>query len=266
MFWSISLLALAPAVLACPDHTRSSRSLVSRATGAKDWNYTDPSSWGSIKPEYAICSSGTMQSPIDLPANNFSNTHAPTFKYSATVAGELTNWGYGPSFALNETNGKDYSGNPSFTADGTTYYLIAWHTHTPSEHEISGTSYPAELHLVHGTSSGTVAGVIGIPLTASSISSPFFEQFLGSVPSTTSESHVELDEVYMGLALCEAGNLESYWTYKGSLTTPACTEGLRWWVSGTPMGLSKRQMSKLKGVSGFSSRGVQKIIAQALSV
>ncbi|KAF8849312.1 carbonic anhydrase [Acephala macrosclerotiorum] len=161
--------------------------------------------------------------------------------------------------ALNRTNGKDYSENPSFTADGTAYYLISWvcppsspvwttltnSTHTPSEHKISGTSYPAELHLVHGTSSGTAAGVIGIPLTISSTSSAFFEQFLSSIPSTTSDSHAELDEVDMSLVLSGVGDLESYWTYKGSLTTPACTEGLRY---------------------GFSSKGVQKINAHALSV
>jgi carbonic anhydrase len=70
----------------------------------------------------------------------------------------------------------------------------------------------------------------------------------------------------MGLALSECGGLSSYWTYKGSLTTPPCSEGLRWWVSGGVMGVSAAQMGELEKVSGFSSRGVQGIQAQSLDV
>lgn len=73
-----------------------------------------------------VCASGTMQSPIDLKSGAFSTVQAPTFKYATAAAGALTNWGYGPSMTLNSTNGKDSSSNPSFTANGTSYYLLGF--------------------------------------------------------------------------------------------------------------------------------------------
>ncbi|CAL3967839.1 unnamed protein product, partial [Diplocarpon coronariae] len=42
------------------------------------------------------------------------------------IAGYLSNWGFGPSFAVDNVNGRDASGNPSFTANGVTYYLIGF--------------------------------------------------------------------------------------------------------------------------------------------
>jgi hypothetical protein len=67
-----------------------------------------------------------MQSPINLASGSFSSTHAPAFSYTKAVTGQLSNWGYGPSFALDNVNGKDVTGNPSFTADGTKYFLSSW--------------------------------------------------------------------------------------------------------------------------------------------
>jgi carbonic anhydrase len=70
----------------------------------------------------------------------------------------------------------------------------------------------------------------------------------------------------MAKLLSEGGNLKNYWTYKGSLTTPACSEGLRWWVSGKIMTVTQAQMNSLLNVSDFSSRGQQKINAHAVGV
>lgn len=67
-------------------------------------------------------------------------------------------------------------------------------------------------------------------------------------------------------ALSEGGDLKSYWTYKGSLTTPVCSEGLRWWVSGKTMTVSQAQMDGILAASDFSARGVQKIKSHNVGV
>lgn len=68
----------------------------------------------------------------------------------------------------------------------------------------------------------------------------------------------------MSLAVKEGGNFKSYWTYRGSLTTPPCTEGKRWWVSGKSLTISQEQMDELMLISDESAREVQRIQAHAV--
>ena len=70
----------------------------------------------------------------------------------------------------------------------------------------------------------------------------------------------------MPLALKEVGNLKNFWTYKGSLTTPPCSEGLRWWVAGKVLEVSDAQMQALLGVSTYSARVEQMVWNHAIGV
>ncbi|KAK0108079.1 hypothetical protein ONS95_002900 [Cadophora gregata] len=254
MFRTFVTLAALSRVLACPEHAPASSALSRRAdehSAEATWTYADQAAWAIENP---ICASGTMQSPINL-SGDFSTVHVPTFNYKNLAAGTLSNWGYGPSYALNGTDGA-----PTFTDNGTTYYLIGFHTHTPSDHTINGKSAPAELHLVHGDASGAAKGVVGFPL-AIGAESKFFAQILGpsGAPNTTSTIQIPNQELDVSKALTDSGNMKNFWTYKGSLTTPACTEGKRWWVSGQSLTVSKEQMAELMLISETSARDVQTI-------
>ncbi|KAI6716044.1 hypothetical protein PZA11_003964 [Diplocarpon coronariae] len=259
MFRTFVTLAALSGVLACPDHSPASR--LSERAAALPWNFDDQAAWAKL---YPICSSGTKQSPIDLPAGNFSKVQVPTFSYATEIAGYLSNWGFGPSFAVDNVNGRDASGNPSFTANGVTYYLIGFHTHTPSEHTIDGKPVTAEIHLVHGDASGAPQGVVGFPITVGA-ESEFFE-ILPEAPATTSADRIHVDELEMSELLAEGNNLKEYWSYDGSLTTPTCAEGKRWWVSGKSITISQQQLDQLLRVSAPSARKTQQIINQGLNV
>ncbi|KAH7350578.1 alpha carbonic anhydrase [Rhexocercosporidium sp. MPI-PUGE-AT-0058] len=254
----VSLVALG-SVLGCPEHTpeaalrkRADENADEHPLGAT-WSFANQAAWSTIN---SICSTGTMQSPINL-SGAFSKVYAPTFKYSVPALGALSNWGYGPSYTLNGT-----SGAPTFTTSGTEYFLLGFHTHTPSDHTINNKSAPAELHLVHGDATGAPKGVLGFPLSVGA-KSAFFAQILGpeGAPNTTSKLLLDNHQMDMSLAVKEGGNFKSYWTYKGSLTTPPCTEGKRWWVSGKSLTVSQAQMDELMSISEDSARAVQKIQA-----
>ncbi|KAI9048451.1 hypothetical protein LZ554_007287 [Drepanopeziza brunnea f. sp. 'monogermtubi'] len=262
-----AIVALASNVLACPEHTPKSalnkRLLAGDGKNASDWTWANTGAWPAISP---ICGNGTMQSPIDLDPGNFSQVKVPTFSYTMDkVCGSLANSGYGPAFNL-EMEGDDMDEHPSFTADGVTYYLLGWHTHTPSEHTFGGKAVEAELHLVHGDKGGNAIGVVGFPLTVGE-ESTFMAQFLGSttIPSTDTETPVDVSDIDMSLILKDAGDFQTYWSYAGSLTTPPCSEGKRWWVSGQTVTISPAQWETLQAVSAPSAREVQKIGKQRLN-
>ncbi|PBP16573.1 carbonic anhydrase [Diplocarpon rosae] len=258
MFRALVTFAVLSGVLACPDH--SPASYLSRRQ-AIPWSYDEQDAWANNHP---FCANGTKQSPIDLPAGSFSQVQVPTFNYQTTVSGDLSNWGYGPSFSLNNVNGRDTSGNPSFTANGVTYYLLGFHTHIISEHTIDGQPHAAEIHLVHGDASGAPIGVVGFPLAVGSASG-FFE-ILPSTPGIASTASVHLASWDMSKLLAEGNGLKDYWSYEGSLTTPDCAEGKRWWVSGKTVTLSQVQLDNLLQVSAPSARKTQQIIDQGLNI
>lgn len=53
--------------------------------------------------------------------------------------------------------------------------------------------------------------------------------------------------------------MKDFWTYSGSLTSPPCTEGIRWWVAGDTWMVSAEQMRAILGVSTFIA-GVEQVV------
>ena len=72
----------------------------------------------------------------------------------------------------------------------------------------------------------------------------------------------------MWLDIIEAGEFENYWTYEGSLTTPPCTEGLRWFVSKEVQTVSKMQMEGLMALNGrkWSARVLMPVKEQKVNL
>ncbi|KAL9629457.1 MAG: hypothetical protein Q9204_005260 [Flavoplaca sp. TL-2023a] len=243
-----------------------------------DWSYDASYDWGAIRPAYATCQTGTQQSPIGLSlANGSSPVYQPTFtNYNRNVRGEWTNWNYGPLFTLDVPN-DDYTSLPAMRFNNRTVYLSSWHTHAPSEHTVDGDGdrTRAEMHLVHVDANGDLAAVLGILLDPGTTPFPFLAQIPPYIPFTYGPSPrpiidpatgkpvqaevVEDVEMNMALALEGVDNVNNFWTYKGSLTTPPCSEGLRWFVAQTIAYTSVEQMQALLGVSTFSAREVQEV-------
>lgn len=191
------------------------------------------------------------------------------FNYPNETIGELYNWGYGPSYALDHEEGV-YTTLPSMTFDednnNETVYLASWHIHAPADHTVQGDRSKAELHLVHHTAEGKERAVLAIRIDPGNSDSKFFNQLPAMVHFN--ETDVRLPSVPMNVneALNEINQFSDFWTYKGSLTSPPCTEGKRWFVARNIMFVSDKQMQAILRVSTYSARAEQEVWGHDINV
>ncbi|KAJ0093631.1 hypothetical protein Patl1_25719 [Pistacia atlantica] len=113
--------------------------------------------------------------------------------------------------------------------DGKKYSLKQIHWHTPAEHQIDGKIYPAALHVVHEADDGSVAVVASIfnygrqdPLIQEI--KPYLNKLAGPNTKGNKIPIGKLDTKYL------RQNTQRYYRYRGSLTTPPCTEAVLWSV------------------------------------
>ena len=146
----------------------------------------------------------------------------------------------------------NYGTGSAIGIDGTWYDLLQFHFHTPSEHTIDGEQAAAELHLVHQDDDGNLA-VVGVLVTegeANAAVAPVLED----APDHEGQQREPATEV-------DADGLlpESHLTfrYDGSLTTPPCSEGVRWMVMTEPVTWSAEQLAAFTDLYDGSNRPVQ---------
>lgn len=122
---------------------------------------------------------------------------------------------------------------------GRHFSLRQFHFHAHSEHTINGTSYPAEVHLVHTAKDGRMA-VIGVMLKLGA-ANPALEAVLQA--ARKGEAH-DVVSVGAGALLPQS---DAYYHYLGSLTTPPLTENVEWYVLKQPITASPEQLDALRG-------------------
>ena len=225
---------------------------------------TDPPFHASLtfRVDYKLCQTGTHQSPIPLLlTQGLSMKHIPKFDYDhSNVTGQFWNWGYGPAFTL--AHNGDYTSLPSMNFDehgvNETVYLAGWHVHAPADHSVQGDRSKAELHFVHTDAKGNGRAVLAFRIDPGNQASGFFDQLPELISFRDTKTRVNAT-VNHELALAEVNRFQEFWTYKGSLTSPPCTEGVRWYVARNILFLSVEQMQAVLGVSIYSARAEQEV-------
>jgi len=211
------------------------------------WTYegeAGPTHWGELTPEFALCGGGKEQSPVDIAASAPVNTAGLAFDYKPTKLNIVNN---GHTIQVN------YDPGSGITLDGKRYELVQFHFHQPSEHEIAGGASPMELHLVHKAADGehTVVGVMMETGAESTALAPAWAH----LPAVEGEP-----ETVAGATLDAAGFLpadRAYYRYMGSLTTPPCSEGVRWNVLRDAVQVSDAQLAAFKAIIHDNARPLQ---------
>jgi len=212
-----------------------------------EWSYNDeegPERWGDLKPEYAKCKAGQLQSPIDIRNTRKAPLPPIQFEYKPS-AFKIVNTGH--SIQVNYDPGSFIS-----VADKR-YELRQFHFHHPSEERIDGKIYDMVVHLVHADSDGRLA-VVAILLKNGS-HNPIVEKLWDYLPANEGS-----ERAVVGMRVNAANLLPrsfGYYSFEGSLTTPPCSEGVSWFVLKTPGEISSQQVTVFAKLYPHNARPTQ---------
>ncbi len=220
------------------------------------WGYTGhegPEHWGELSEEYRMCAQGMNQSPIDIVASVHGDLAPIDFGYTAAPTEILNN---GHTVQVNVAKGS------TITLDGETYALLQFHFHTPSENHIAGKEFPLEAHFVHANAEGHLA-VVGVMFEAGAENAEL-KKLWADMPMEADVHHTLHADAADVLALLP--EKREYYRFNGSLTTPPCTEGVKWMVLKQPLTISKAQVEKfMHAVHGPDNRPVQPLNARVVA-
>ncbi len=228
--------------------------LLSSAAFSSDgaaWEYAGeagPDNWAKLSPEYGACA-GKNQSPINLTGFIKADLKPIVFNYKAGSAEILNN---GHTVQVNALPGS------AISVDGIQFELKQFHFHAPSENLINNKSFPMEAHLVHADKDGNLA-VVAVMVTEGKANKSLEKEWAQMPKKEGEKSALSSNISPLGIL---PSNRE-YYRFDGSLTTPPCSEGVRWLVMKHPISASKAQIEQFAHVMHHpNNRPVQAVNAR----
>ncbi|XP_069127168.1 uncharacterized protein [Argopecten irradians] len=233
-----------------------------------DWTYTGATgqgNWANL-PGYSDCG-GQSQSPIDLPVTKYYNPLLTPFtfhNYAETTAFtlKLRNTGYGAQVDLVSGNTADVK----ITNGGLpgTFKAAQFHFHwgadntRGSEHTSNGTKFPMEVHIVHYNMKYTSIGeaitqpdglaVLGVFFEIASTDNPKYAPIVDNLDNIMHYTNETMVTPFNLMDLLPTNNLDRFYRYSGSLTTPGCFESVTWTVFEDTVPISAAQMAKFRSL------------------
>lgn len=231
------------------------------AFGYDDSKPNGPSHWGLINcPGYYKCGTGKHQSPINVKRVR---TWTPNCRLNLQLyknGNALFEYRYAANdftFRCME-NKKLGSVCGRITYRGASYNMLQLHVHSPSEHHLEGNSYPMEVHFVHQARDRSLA-VLGVMIVIGR-KNPDIQQLINA--AITRKPH----RVNLARLLTNVRRRPRPCTWSGSLTTPPCTEGIKWIMSRTAITASLQQIMAFRVMFGniSNNRPVQPSIGRSI--
>ena len=198
------------------------------------WGYSGdqgPANWGRLSPDYALCADGSAQSPIDIRDASELDLVDIAFDYGETENNIFNN---GHTIQVNTDAGSYIIYN------GIRYDLLQFHFHLPSEHTINGEAAAMEIHFVHQDGNSGALAVVGVMLRQGETHNEPYAAVFDHLPAEVGEAQARGDAIALESLLPAE---RRFYTYQGSLTTPPCSEIVRWLLLATPLELSAAQIA-----------------------
>ena len=209
------------------------------------WGYQGehgPAQWAQLEPGFSTCALGQLQSPIDIRNAVKADLPEIDFAYRAGPA-EVLNNGHTVQVNLPAAGG--------IAIAGANYALLQFHFHTPSEERIAGMAWPMVAHLVHKSAQGQLA-VVAVLFKEGAVNAALAPVFANLPAAGKSQALADRFDPSQILP-----DKRGYYAYQGSLTTPPCSEQVRWQVLKQPLELSAEQMAAFRQLYPMNARPVQ---------
>lgn len=203
------------------------------------WIYegeTDPEHWEEIG-QNSSCE-GYRQSPVDIIERDalitnsglkISDLHYP----KETTIHSVTNSGHSIQYNFDR---RDHY----VTFKMKRYNLAQFHFHAPAEHTLNGVRYPLAIHMVHQSKDNHF--VVFAIMVEEGENNEIFD-FLESYLPLYGDETKEIGQPH-NFNHYISDNFDHFY-YKGSLTTPPCTETVNWFVFKNPFTISSGQVKLL---------------------
>ena len=227
---------------------------------AMHWSYIDgtsgPENWANIDKANLACTKGKTQSPININLDNAVKVELDPLEFD-----------YRPSQLAITDNGHTivvkYGEGSNIFIDGRQYRLVQFHFHKPSEEAINGERMEMVVHLVHQHYDGSLA-VVAVLLTTkmkkywwasdNPKGNPLIQTLWNNIPIVKEQTDTPGIVINASQLLPQD---RGYFTYMGSLTTPPCSEDVRWFVLKTPVLVSEEQVQNFGRIYPMNARPLQ---------
>ena len=212
-----------------------------------EWGYEEeigPNLWGELSPDFGVCQAGQQQSPVDLQSALPAKLPELQLSYKKEKLRIINN---GHALQINTDPGN------RITLGGKNFELLQFHFHHPSEHAVKGQRYLMETHFVHRNEKGEFV-VLGV-LMQEGKKNDMLQLILESMPAIAGPEHT-IDNVNIDMVQLLPVDQSAY-QYFGSLTTPPCSELVRWIVFQQPIEISKQQAEEFGKVFPSNARPLQ---------
>ena len=217
------------------------------------WSYQGhggPAEWGELDPAFATCQLGKLQSPIDIRGAKAADLPAIKFDYKPSPLKVIDN---GHSIQVN------YAPGSSIDVGGTRYELVQFHFHKPSEEKIDGKAHAMVAHLVHKSADGKLA-VVAVLLDDGG-TNPTIDTIWKNLPQEKGKE-ATVNATVDAATLLPADH--GYYTFQGSLTTPPCSEDVRWFVLKTPLKIAGSEITAFGKIYPMNARPSQPLNGRTL--
>ena len=198
---------------------------------AVHWDYEGemgPENWGK---EFPTCGKGKSQSPLNIkgPFEKVRFNVVPDYK-----PGPLKILNNGHTIQVNVVPGS------KIRIDGKAFDLLQFHFHRPSEEHINGKPSAMVIHFVHKNQDGELA-VLGVLLQEGN-ENPGIKTLWSYAPPKEGPE-VAPDNVAFNPMNLLPREME-FFHYDGSLTTPPCTEKVKFFILKSQVNISKEQVTQ----------------------